>query len=161
PPGLVGSTVSRARRAPLARETLPSLRVALPVPGANSSAQNFAAIFQATAEARQDTVALRTRHDETRMTWGDYGRRVREIAAGLAALGVEHGSTVAVMMTNRPEFHPVDTAAVHLGAVPWSIYNTLPAEQVAYEIRDAGSKVLVAEQAMLGVVREAAAGAGV
>jgi long-subunit acyl-CoA synthetase (AMP-forming) len=95
------------------------------------------------------------------MTWGDYRDRVQDIAAGLAALGVERGSTVALMMTNRPEFHPVDTAAFHLGAVPWSIYNTLPAEQVAYELRDAGSKVVVAERAMLGVVRPAAAGAGV
>ena len=27
------------------------------------------------------------------------------------------------MMTNRPEFHLVDTAALHLGAIPFSVYN--------------------------------------
>ena len=57
-------------------------------------------------------------------TWREYAGRVQEIAAGLAALDVGHGDTVALMMTNRPEFHLVDTAALHLGAAPFSIYTT-------------------------------------
>ena len=35
------------------------------------------------------------------------------------------------MLTNRPEFHLVDTAALHAGATPFSIYNTLAPEQIA------------------------------
>jgi long-subunit acyl-CoA synthetase (AMP-forming) len=35
------------------------------------------------------------------------------------------------MMTNRPEFHLCDTAVMHLGAIAFSVYNTLPAIQVA------------------------------
>ncbi len=42
------------------------------------------------------------------------------------------------MLTNRPEFHLVDTAAMHLGAVPFSIYNTSSPEQIAYLLADAG-----------------------
>ena len=36
------------------------------------------------------------------------------------------------MLTNRPEFHLVDTAALHLGATPFSVYNTSAAEQIAH-----------------------------
>ena len=35
------------------------------------------------------------------------------------------------MLLNRPEFHLVDTAVLHLGAVPFSVYNTSTPEQVA------------------------------
>jgi acyl-CoA synthetase (AMP-forming)/AMP-acid ligase II len=31
---------------------------------------------------------------------------------------------VALMMTNRPEFHLADTAAFHLGAAPFSVYSS-------------------------------------
>ena len=53
------------------------------------------------------------RRDESAFTWREYAGRVREIAAGLAGLGLRRGDTVALMMTNRPEFHLVDTAAGH------------------------------------------------
>jgi long-subunit acyl-CoA synthetase (AMP-forming) len=38
--------------------------------------------------------------------------------------------TLALMVTNRPEFHLVDAAAMHLGALPLSMYNTSSPEQV-------------------------------
>jgi long-chain acyl-CoA synthetase len=53
---------------------------------------------------------------------------------------------VALMMTNRPEFHLVDTAAFHLGAVPFSIYNTFALEQITYVLSNAGSRVVVCEE---------------
>ena len=55
---------------------------------------------------------------------------MRALAAGLAALGVERGDTVALMLPNRPEFHIADTAAMHLGATPFSIYNTYTPDQI-------------------------------
>jgi long-subunit acyl-CoA synthetase (AMP-forming) len=80
------------------------------------------------------------------ITWQEYAGRVRQIAAGLAALGVGRGDTVALMMTNRPEFHLVDTAAMHLGAVPFSVYNTCAPEQIRYVLANAGSTVVVCEE---------------
>ena len=53
------------------------------------------------------------------------------------------------MLTNRPEFHLIDTAAMHLGATPFSIYNTSSPEQIAYLLDDAGNRVFVAEAAFL------------
>ena len=44
------------------------------------------------------------------------------------------------MLTNRPAFHVVDSAAMHLGAAPFSIYNTYTADQIEYLVGDAGNR---------------------
>jgi len=102
--------------------------------------------FQVTVARYPQQVALRTPGGAVTLTWREYADRVREIAAGLARLGVGRGDTVALMMTNRPEFHVVDTAAFHLGAVPFSIYNTFAPEQITHVLSNAGSRVAVSEE---------------
>ncbi len=111
--------------------------------------------FQLTAAERPDQVALRTIGDGISITFGEYAERVRRLAGGLHALGVRPGDTVACVLTNRPEFHLFDTAAMHLGASPFSIYNTSSAEQIAYLLSDAGNRVLIVEAAFLDRVRDA------
>ena len=114
----------------------------------NSEAeQTVCAAFQATVAGRGDAIALRTRGDGVRMTWREYDERVRRVAAGLHALGLRRGDTLAIMLTNRPEFHVVDSAAMHLGAVPFSIYNTSSPEQVEFLLRDSGARIAVVEDA--------------
>jgi len=102
--------------------------------------------FQRSVARYPQQVALRTPGGAATFTWREYVGRVREIAAGLAGLGVRGGDTVALMMTNRPEFHLVDTAAFHLGAVPFSIYNTFAPEQITDVLSNAGSRVVVCEE---------------
>jgi long-subunit acyl-CoA synthetase (AMP-forming) len=102
--------------------------------------------FQLTAEAHPDRVAIRTEDDEFSCTWGEYADRVRGVAAGLASLGVAENDTVALMMVNRPQFHFADAGAMHLGAVPFSIYNTYTPEQIQHLVEDAGSSVAITEQ---------------
>src|SRR5215211_6706050 len=109
--------------------------------------------FQATVSANPDREALRTRGGELSLTWGEYGGRVRALAAGLASLGVARGDTVALMLTNRPEFHLADAAVMHLGATPFSVYNTYSPEQIDFLVRDAGAMVAVTEQAFLDRLR--------
>lgn len=127
--------------------------VGRPVPGTT-----LCEAFQCTAERNPEAVALRTVGGEAELTWRQYRERVRTIAAGLAGLGVGQGDTVALMMTNRPEFHLVDTAALHLGAVPYSIYNTNPEEQIAHLLDNAGSRVVVCERQFAKRVRAAGPG---
>jgi long-subunit acyl-CoA synthetase (AMP-forming) len=100
---------------------------------------------------------LRTPDEEVSITYREYAERVRRIAGGLASLRVGRGDTVALMLTNRPEFNLVDTAAIHLGATPFSIYNTSPPEQISYLLGNAGSRVVVTERAFLRQVRGALA----
>ena len=87
--------------------------------------------------------------------------RVRRIAAGLAALGVARGDTVGLMLTNRPEFNLIDGAAMHLGAVPFSIYNTNAPAQIAYLFANAENRIIVCEAQFLSKVREAISGSKV
>lgn len=101
--------------------------------------------FQRTAAYHADQVALRTPGGAFEITWSEYAQRVRDVAGGLAARGIGRGDTVAMMLTNRPESLIVDTAALHIGAIPFSIYNTSAPEQIEYLLGHAESKVLVTE----------------
>jgi long-chain acyl-CoA synthetase len=111
--------------------------------------------FQVTAAERPDEIALRNPGDQLAITWREYAERVERLASGLARLGVERGDAVAIMLLNRPEFHLVDTAALHLGAVPFSVYNTSTPEQVAHQFRNAGTRVVVCERHFLETVQAA------
>ena len=108
--------------------------------------------LQATAAAHSDRTAIRTRNDELRYTWGEYAERVSELAAGLASIGVKRGDTVALMLSNRPEFHLADSAVMHLGAAPFSIYNTYTREQIEHLLGDAGSRVVITEEGHLDTI---------
>src|SRR3954452_5960713 len=102
--------------------------------------------FQKTAETHPDRPALRLKDDESSHTWGEYAERVRAITGGLAGLGVGKGDTVALMLTNRPEFHLADAAGMHLGATCFSIYNTYSPEQIEFLVGDADNSVAITEQ---------------
>jgi long-subunit acyl-CoA synthetase (AMP-forming) len=101
--------------------------------------------FQQTAARFPDRVALRTAGGAQEITWREYAERVRKITAGFAALGIGRGDTVALMLTNRPEAFVVDTAALHAGATPFSIYNTSSPEQIEYLLGHAEARVAVVE----------------
>jgi long-chain acyl-CoA synthetase len=118
---------------------------------------SLCAAFQRTVARVPDRVALRTLGDGVSITWRQYAERVDAIARGLAALGVGPGDAVALMLVNRPEFHLADTAALHLGALTVSIYNTLPPADIAYILRDSGANVLITEAAFMGAIRKARA----
>jgi long-chain acyl-CoA synthetase len=120
---------------------------------AGLDASTIAEAFQLTAAANPDRVALRTKDDEFSMTWGEYADKVRRVAAGLAGLGLERGSSMGIMLTNRPDFHWYDAAALHLGATPFSIYNTYAPEQIQYQVKDAQARVVVTEQAFADRIR--------
>jgi len=116
---------------------------------AGLQAATVAQAFQATAAAHPERTALRTKGDEFSITWRDYADKVRATAAGLAGLGLERGHTMAIMLTNRPEFHWFDAGALHLGATPFSVYNTYTSEQIQYQVKDAGARILVTEKAFM------------
>ena len=108
--------------------------------------------FQITVGENAEQVALRTAGGELELTFAEMAERVRDIAAGLHALGVRRGDTVGLMLLNRPEFNLCDTAAMHLGATPFSIYNTCSPEQVAYLFGNAANRVVITELQFLDTI---------
>jgi long-chain acyl-CoA synthetase len=117
------------------------------VPGASRAAHaaTIAEAFRITAADHAGRVAMRTKDDEVSLTWGELRERVDALAGGLAGLGVRRGDTVALMLSNRPEFAIADLAAVTLGAAPFSIYATSSPDQIAYTVADAGARVAIVE----------------
>jgi len=113
--------------------------------------------FQRTAAIDPDAVALRTPGDTQTLSWRDYGAQVRQVAAGLAALGVRRGDTVSLMMANRIEFYPLDVGAQHIGATSFSVYNTLAPDQLKHLFDNAGTKVLICEEQYVDRVRASGA----
>lgn len=113
--------------------------------------------FQRTAAIDPDAVALRTIGGTQTLTWRDYAAQVRQVAAGLAGLGVKHGDTVSLMMANRIEFYPLEVGAQHVGATSFSVYNTLPAEDLTYLFDNAGTKVVMCEEQYVDRIRASGA----
>lgn len=81
--------------------------------------------------------------------------RVVRLAAALERMGVERGDRIALLSENRPEWAIADYAVLGLGALDVPVYPTLPANQIAYILRDAGAKaVFVSTREQLAKVLE-------
>ena len=105
--------------------------------------------FQVTVSERPGQVAHRTLDGSVEFTFGEYAERVKALAGGLHSLGVRRGDTVALMLVNRPEFALADAAAMHLGAIAFSVYNSLAPDQINDVFRNSQCRVVVTERMLL------------
>ena len=121
----------------------------------SSDVQTVTGAFLHAVENHPDEPALADAEGTFALTWREYGARVGALAAGLQALGVGRGDRVALLMGNRPEFNLIDSAALFLGAVPFSIYSTSASEQIAYISGHATPKVYVVEPGARARIEEA------
>ena len=92
---------------------------------------------------KRDALAFKIGNVWTYINGFEAIERVKQIAMGLAALGVKKGDRVAIISENRPEWSFVDLAILSLQAVNVPIYTTQSVEQVRYILEDSGSKLLV------------------
>src|SRR5699024_10957407 len=104
---------------------------------------------------RGDDVALEDLDGPDRVVWREYGQLIAGSAACISALGVEHGDTVAMMLNNRVECHLLDTAALMLGPIPFSVYTTSSLDQIAQRSSNAGQRVLFCEEQFPDVIERA------
>jgi long-chain acyl-CoA synthetase len=81
------------------------------------------------------------------LTWRDVGVIVREVAAGLIALGREKGDAVALLSTSRAEWVQADFAIFTAGCVTVPIYPTYPPDLIAYVVNDSRARTLIVEDA--------------
>lgn len=113
--------------------------------------------FQRSAQIDPDAVALRTPGGTQQLSWREYAAQVKKVAAGLTGLGVRRGDTVSLMMANRIEFYPLEIGAQHVGATSFSVYNTLPAEQLTYVFGNAGTTLVMCEEQYVDRIRASGA----
>jgi long-chain acyl-CoA synthetase len=75
--------------------------------------------------------------------------RIRNIALGLARLGVKAGDRIAIISENRPEWSLTDLAILSLRAVNVPIYTTQAVEQIRFILENSGAKMLCISGAKL------------
>ncbi len=78
-------------------------------------------------------------------TWKEVGEAVRELAAGLIALGRRKGDAVGILSASRAEWVQADFAIFSAGCVTIPIYPSYPPDLIQYIVNDAGLKTLIVE----------------
>ncbi|CAM5738140.1 Acyl-CoA synthetase OS=Streptomyces tendae OX=1932 GN=GUR47_11815 PE=4 SV=1 [Streptomyces tendae] len=83
--------------------------------------------------------------DAGTLTWSQLRAEVAAVTRGLVALGLKRGDRMLIAMSKRAEHWIADLAAVHVGALPCSTYDTLSTEQIGALARHSAAAVLVLE----------------
>ncbi|MGW0733959.1 AMP-dependent synthetase/ligase [Streptomyces sp. NPDC002851] len=83
--------------------------------------------------------------DAVTLSWSRLRTEVAALTHGLSALGLGRGDRMLIAMSKRVEHWIADLAAIHLGALPCSTYDTLSTEQIRFVARHSAATVLVLE----------------
>ena len=78
-------------------------------------------------------------------TWRNLEDEVRELACGLAVLGLERGDRLAIIGDNRPRLYAAMCAAQSLGAIPVPMYQDSGAKELRYVMQHAEARFAIAE----------------
>jgi long-chain acyl-CoA synthetase len=76
------------------------------------------------------------------MSSDEFLSRVKDIAAGLHAIGIRHGDRVALLSDSRVEWTLTDGGCLFASAIDVPIYPTLTPPQVRYILNDSGASAL-------------------
>jgi long-chain acyl-CoA synthetase len=98
---------------------------------------------------RNRGTAIRFPRDGTWHEWSfaEMGTAVRELARGLAALGLEPGDRVALLGETRPEWTLADAALLAAGLVVVPVYHTNSPEECRYVVDHSGARAIIVENA--------------
>lgn len=111
------------------------------------SGRTLTEIFENRVARSADRVAMRAKSDDgwQKITFREYDTQAREVAGGLISLGVDKGDTVALLSTNRPEWHTADIGILLTGAITIPVYVTNSSSQVAHVVGHSGAQVIIVE----------------
>src|SRR6266487_5258960 len=93
------------------------------------------------AGSREAVVCGSTRH-----TWNEVDRRTDALARGLAALGIQRGDRVAVLMLNCHRYLELYFACARMGAIIVPLNIRLARPEIVFILNDSESKALVVEK---------------
>jgi long-chain acyl-CoA synthetase len=107
-----------------------------PAPAPGTLNQLF---FEALKFDKRDALQVKKGDRYVALSHAEIARRVMHTALGLTSLGVKAGDRFAILSENRPEWAISDYACLNTGVTDVPIYPTLPADQIAYILKDSGS----------------------
>ena len=119
----------------------------------------MATLAKLAADRFGDATAARYLRDGEwhQLTYNELWHRVRDVALGLAELGVGVGDRVAILANTRVEFTVADLAASTAGAIVVPVYPSNSPDECEWVVGNSGSKLIVCEDpgqvAKIDVVR--------
>jgi fatty-acyl-CoA synthase len=131
--------------------TLPGVRVLART--LKSGAKNPSQMYRIHAVNAPSKPAVFWR-DQT-ITFGEFDRRLDSVAASLTRRGFGRGTSVLLMMKNRPEFLEASSAVARMGGAAVAVsWRSTPSE-LAYLATHCGARAIVFEAELAHVVEEA------
>ena len=110
--------------------------------------ETIGAFFDRTVETHRDREALVVRHQNVRWSWGELGRRVDELAAGLLTLGLERGDRVGIWSPNTSEWTLAQFATAKAGLVLVNVNPAYRRAELEYAMNKVECKALILAPAL-------------
>ncbi len=120
---------------------------------------NLAVLLRESARRRPDRTAIIA--DEHRMSWSELDAAADRLAEGLSRHGLRPGDTVALQLTNVPQFPIAWFGILKAGLVAVPLNVLSEERETAYVLGDSGARALVTWQGCADKAAKAAAEVGI
>jgi fatty-acyl-CoA synthase len=110
--------------------------------------ETIGSFFDRTVETYRERESLVVRHQNVRWSWGELGRRVDNLAAGLLTLGLERGDRVGIWSPNNAEWTLTQFATAKAGLVLVNVNPAYRRAELEYAINKVECKALVLAPAL-------------
>jgi long-chain acyl-CoA synthetase len=113
----------------------------------HSNAQSLWQVWQKTAQAYPDVVALHDPHanPEVKLTFRELLQQIAQFGAGLRSLGIQFQDKVALIADNSPRWFVADQGILAIGAVDATRSSQAERQELLYILEHSDSVALVAE----------------
>ncbi|HEU4384676.1 MAG TPA: long-chain fatty acid--CoA ligase [Anaeromyxobacteraceae bacterium] len=121
------------------------------------SARNLVELFERQAARQGTRPAVKHKRDGRwqEVSWKEMARRARDVADGLAALGVQPGDRISILGETQLEWNVADVGVMGAGAITVPIYQSNPAHECQYILEHSGASwIFVDSEAQAAKIRE-------
>ncbi len=104
--------------------------------------KNLVSLFEAQAKARGGQTAVKHKREGAwrDVSWAEMARRARDVADGLAALGLQRGDRVAVLGDTNLEWILADLGILGAGGITVTIYQSNKPHECQFILEDSGAR---------------------
>jgi long-chain acyl-CoA synthetase len=120
-------------------------------------AKNLVEVFEATAKRRGGQAAVKHKKGGAwqDVSWSEMARRARDVADGLAAMGVQRGDRVAILGDTNLEWILADLGVLGAGAIAATIYQSNKAHECQFILADSEARFVFCDtELQVAKVRE-------
>jgi long-chain acyl-CoA synthetase len=122
-----------------------------------AAARNVVTLFEAQAKARGARAAVKHKRGGAwqEVSWTDMARRARDVADGLAALGVRRGDRVAIIAETQLEWILADLGILGASGITVTIYQSNRPQECQFILEDSGARFVFCDSdAQVAKIRE-------